>query len=400
MSFYYQRKLGVHSNSQFRLRSETNPSLDISLGSNSDSNYNPLSYPDYPEFYSHSALNTDFTDLIPNADQPKYKLTEDIEYLINWAYDKKCLDSVMRLIKKGSHLSTSSSSSSASVLNNLHLESNMAGSSVLRDISNLRDLPSFRYCSPLVVNNMVNSFVTDKVLNDDFKISKCSILCTYDELFRKLVLEGNIRLISIILELGVDVRASDDLMLKCAVGNSRLNKVKFLVKKGADIHVNSEEIIKTACLVGNLPMVKFLIGLGSDPRAGGDMALVWAAGKGHLEVVKILVIYGCDVNASNGKPLIWAASDNQFDVVKYLVKLGADIIRPYDLIMEFIISKGYLDMVSILIDLREEQLKALEVRDKELVISELRKAEFQSINSRRKSRFSLMRYLRSKIKTK
>lgn len=103
---------------------------------------------------------------------------------------------------------------------------------------------------------------------------------------------------------GADVCQIDELgrsLLQKASMNGNARIVQLLVENYADIHHDNQAALITACSWGRLIVVKELIGLKSDVNHVRPISPMNAAAKnGHLKVLKALVDAHADVNTVDG----------------------------------------------------------------------------------------------------
>jgi len=100
--------------------------------------------------------------------------------------------------------------------------------------------------------------------------------------------EGNLELVKMYIQLGVNIHTKDDCALMWSSNNGHLSVVKYLVEHGANIHAKDNYALQWACFNGHLDVVVYLVKQGANIHADKDLALRWASNNGHTEVVKYL----------------------------------------------------------------------------------------------------------------
>ena len=139
---------------------------------------------------------------------------------------------------------------------------------------------------------------------------------------------------SLLLELGVEVNSTDQNPLIEACNMGSFNLAKFLISNGADINMRVDNRISlgVACQHNNDELVALLLESGADINVllntyyGQATPLSIACEKGHLSTVKLLIARGADVNQGGTKsPLVMACCHTYPKIVKVLLKNGADV---------------------------------------------------------------------------
>ena len=77
--------------------------------------------------------------------------------------------------------------------------------------------------------------------------------------------------------------------------------MKYVVSKGANVHgLQDDDLpVRNAARDGRLEIVKYLVSKGANIHAGDDEALRWAVEWGRLDVMEYLVSQGANIHAVN-----------------------------------------------------------------------------------------------------
>jgi hypothetical protein len=95
---------------------------------------------------------------------------------------------------------------------------------------------------------------------------------------------GDLNMVKILIEKGVDINVDDDIALRNSVDKGYLNVVKYLIENGANIHSNDDEALIQSAENGNLEMVEYLVENGANIHAQDDAAMVRGLDNGHKNV--------------------------------------------------------------------------------------------------------------------
>lgn len=136
---------------------------------------------------------------------------------------------------------------------------------------------------------------------------------------------GHLEVVELLLNAGADIHADNDRALQQASAHGHHDIVDLLLKSGSDVHSNNDVALREAVRRGQREVVDLLLKAGADVHAWDDSALRLAARAGHTEVVDLLLKYGADVHVHNGWALRWAARSGHVAVVGSLLTSGADI---------------------------------------------------------------------------
>ena len=166
----------------------------------------------------------------------------------------------------------------------------------------------------------------------------------YSEVVIKAAEKGNIKLLTKLLDDGLDVNRTyngDGTPLLVASRAGRMETVKFLLSRGADVNVPSPgdgNPLIAAAQHGQLEIVRLLLDRGAriDELVPGDEnALMGASEGGKIDVVRLLISRGANVNlgvwVERGEertrefrtPLERARRNGHADVERVLIEAGA-----------------------------------------------------------------------------
>ncbi|KAJ3077692.1 Acetolactate synthase, mitochondrial, partial [Quaeritorhiza haematococci] len=144
-----------------------------------------------------------------------------------------------------------------------------------------------------------------------------------------------------LFEMGADVHAEDDAVLRYAAGEGRVEVVRVLLGAGADVNADHGAPLCMAAGVGYLHVVKILLAAGADVHEDNDIALAEASAEGHVEMVRVLLEAGADVHADNDAALCMAAERGEADVVRMLlVEAGADLHARNNYALQWLLNTG------------------------------------------------------------
>lgn len=98
---------------------------------------------------------------------------------------------------------------------------------------------------------------------------------------------------------GVDINCHiDGTPLTHAASDCRLDTVRFLIENGADPNIvddNGEGAFSAAAKTGDIPLLQLLLDLGVDMDLCGGAALFWAVYEYHRDAVQFLIDQGADL---------------------------------------------------------------------------------------------------------
>ncbi|RKK80919.1 hypothetical protein BFJ68_g17676 [Fusarium oxysporum] len=143
--------------------------------------------------------------------------------------------------------------------------------------------------------------------------------------------EGHLAIAAFLLEQGAQVGVDDFLKL---VGNGNIEVVKMLLEKGADAAAATTDGLTPlyeASQKGHLEIAKMLIEKGADVTTadkGGRTPLHEASKNGHLEIANMLLEKGADAATATTDgltPLYEASQKGHLEIAKMLIEKGADV---------------------------------------------------------------------------
>jgi len=117
-----------------------------------------------------------------------------------------------------------------------------------------------------------------------------------------------------------------DLAMISAVSNNHNSIVQLLLEKGADPSVNNSEVLIVCAEQGNSEMVKLFLQYGADPNILDGIIIKKAIINDHIDIVKILIDfeknddYVCDLSINNSAPIRWAAYKGKYEIAKLLLE--------------------------------------------------------------------------------
>lgn len=119
----------------------------------------------------------------------------------------------------------------------------------------------------------------------------------------------------------------EDQLIQASMGGS-LSLVKDAIKSGVK---KDEYALVNASINGHTDIVEYLIDdAGYDVHYHDDLPLRYAIANGRMEVVKVLLDRGADIHFHNENPLNTAISHSYWDIANYLIKRGADVEKLED----------------------------------------------------------------------
>lgn len=124
--------------------------------------------------------------------------------------------------------------------------------------------------------------------------------------------KGQLEIVEYMHANGADIRASNDLALRFAIGHGHLGVADYLMTNGADIHSIQDVTLLSSVKCGNLDTVKYLISNGANINAregdvfsvAVDNALSTGDNKESIEIVKYLVDNGVDIHVQSDEVLM------------------------------------------------------------------------------------------------
>ncbi len=200
------------------------------------------------------------------------------------------------------------------------------------------------------------------------------VLCGYNE-YRTEDFEA----IKYLIEVGADIHADNEYVLKLACEKNCLTLVKFLITKGADIHINNDEPMKIACTEGNVEIVKYfreicvdtcmenhillrtaikknnyrlvryLLNENINIQTLEDILLSWTLKYEHLDILMILKDIGVNMHTNNESVLSWACKKNYQDIAIDLINDGANIHFDNDYIFRLSVKYNCVNIVERLL---------------------------------------------------
>ena len=124
----------------------------------------------------------------------------------------------------------------------------------------------------------------------------------------------------------MDIHDDDEIALRTAAKQNKLNFVEFLLDHGARIQDDlvASIIPKTSrCIHGNLEMIKYLISRGADITWNDSRALIRAVKYMHLSITELLLQNGACADAWGGKALHIASEYGDEKMIELLQEYGA-----------------------------------------------------------------------------
>ncbi|PVZ99361.1 hypothetical protein BB558_004622, partial [Smittium angustum] len=291
----------------------------------------------------------------------------DNDYALRWASLHGHLEIVKHLVEKGSNVCANGDCALIFASQKGHLEV------VKYLVENGADIHA---------NN--NAALRSAIQKGYLEVVKCLLEDGTNIYATKLILEaasiyGQLGIIKLLAEKGVDFHANNDKALVFASKNNRSGVVKYLVENGADTRVVSDILIKAskagcsnviehligkgsnifednlrsltlASENGHLDIVKCLVKNGVDTHTHDDRAFRLASRNGHIDIVKYLLENGTDIHSNNDGALRWASKNGRLRVVKYLIRNEADIHAKNDGALRWASRNGHIEVVKHLID--------------------------------------------------
>ncbi|AKI80336.1 putative ankyrin repeat protein [Acanthamoeba polyphaga mimivirus] len=156
------------------------------------------------------------------------------------------------------------------------------------------------------------------------------------QLFKIAVVHGNIDVLKLIIDYGIDVSLNDHFAITVCTRyiSGAKNIIQLLIDNGADVTSNNNLPIKFAILNGTISksILDLLINNGADIHADEYFCAKYAAKYCHFFALNYIINLGIDVNMENGILLKNILSDipDKYDecaysCLKILLENGADI---------------------------------------------------------------------------
>lgn len=130
---------------------------------------------------------------------------------------------------------------------------------------------------------------------------------------------GNIAVMKIALDHGVDIHFQDDRALLLAAEEASVEAVLLLLEHGANIHAYDDAALRFSAAANRLEVVRLLLSRGALVNVRNSEPLCAAAEEGFHEMVKLLLSHGADPFAANGAPLLRASKRGHVAVMRALL---------------------------------------------------------------------------------
>lgn len=127
------------------------------------------------------------------------------------------------------------------------------------------------------------------------------------------------------LQLGADVHANDNFLLRYAARTGLLEIVQELIKYGADIHEHHNEALRMAALNNHFSVVEELVKHGADVHACNEASLYNACSTGNITLIKFFLDHEADLHKREDELLILSAQEGEIEIIHLLIQYGADI---------------------------------------------------------------------------
>lgn len=110
-----------------------------------------------------------------------------------------------------------------------------------------------------------------------------------------------------------------------------------------------ENNLMEAAVNGNTKLIEMLLANGANVHADNDFAIRIASNNGHTQTVSLLIDNGAHVSAKNEGALKWAAEEGHTEVVRVLLENGADIHHDHDTSLKRAAEYGHSATLSLMI---------------------------------------------------
>lgn len=175
------------------------------------------------------------------------------------------------------------------------------------------------------------------------------------------IASGNINILKLLLDEGVDMRAIDKMhntTLMIASSFGELDIVKYLLDKGINLessNLDNNTALIQAVINSQYEVAEYLIRVGARMQYGDGLhkrdVLVEASGIGDVNMIELLLDNKYPVNSKNlSNVMNRAVVHNQVNSLKYLLDkdLGVDLININDCIFEKACYLGHINIVKLL----------------------------------------------------
>lgn len=143
-------------------------------------------------------------------------------------------------------------------------------------------------------------------------------------------------------------------VLEKAIRNKNIEAIKFIVKEGADVNSLDGRALSNAVLWDDLDLVKFLISFGAKVDNDCNLAVYTAVSKGYLDILTVLVDSDTDglryTNILPMGPLVLPCMNNNLAMVSYLVDKGLDLKKYGRHALIFSAIFGHIEIVKVLVE--------------------------------------------------
>lgn len=188
------------------------------------------------------------------------------------------------------------------------------------------------------------------------------------EIFRYAVYYDRRLIVSVLIDIGVDVHADDDyaFIKYCLAEPSKIDYslINKLIDKGANIYARNSLALIQASGNGNLDLVKILLEkmekqsvleLNTDfsKPTNFDIAMISATLHKHNQIVLELLAKGADPLTNNSEVIVCSTENGNTELVKIFLENGVDPNILDGTILRRAAKNGYYDIVKLLVDLKK-----------------------------------------------
>jgi len=135
-------------------------------------------------------------------------------------------------------------------------------------------------------------------------------------------IKGYLIIVKYLINAGADVHYDNDVALRIASANGKLEVVKYLIEEaGAYIYAQNNNALSCAVQYKRKEVFDYLIENGAIINNEYiNKALSWACECGYLNIMEYLIKHNANINANEGQYLITAIEYDHLDIVKLFVK--------------------------------------------------------------------------------
>lgn len=161
---------------------------------------------------------------------------------------------------------------------------------------------------------------------------------------------GDIEILKVLLEAGVDPKARNSEALIAAARKRHIEIFKILLGQGADPKARDSDALVATAWSGCIEIFKMLLEGGADPKSQNSQALIAAATNGKIDIFKLLLELGANPKAQDSQALVSAAENGHIEILKMLLANGANPMAQNSQALVNAVAQGHIEIVKLLLE--------------------------------------------------